>query len=179
MSDDDIRVRCLATTKAGAQCKNYAREGSSYCYTHRTSEVSNEPIKTQLETAVADESEINVARMRRLVDELDTVVQQLKESFPDGQATLVYSPIRLATLLRDNLSKLPPDIQLGLLENFEGMTREDLMDIETWKGVAYMMSYSARFQADQVRNSVDSRLPEPLQSSSFLRLFKSGYDRHR
>ena len=38
-----------------------------------------------------------------------------------------------------------------ILSTFEGATPEDFLDMDTWKGVWYMMNYSLRFQANQVR----------------------------
>ena len=174
MSGDEIRVRCVALTQTGQQCKNYARSESTYCYTHRKYAGTDYagPIKTSATAGTPD-----LERMQELIDELDDVVTGLKQSFPDEATSSPYNPLRLATMLRDNLSKLPPDIQVDILENFEGMSREDLMDIETWKGVAYMTTYSAKFQAGQVVGKVDSRLPEPLQSGSVLSLFKRTFDR--
>jgi len=85
--------------------------------------------------------------------------------------------MQMLTYLRQNLSKFAPEMQLGILENFEGMTREDLLDIETWKGLAYMFSYSARFQADQLRTKMNEQLPKPLQPDTMINFVKSNIER--
>ena len=58
------------------------------------------------------------------------------------------------------------------------MSAEDLLDLETWKGLAYMMTYS-RFQADQMRGKVSETInhvvPEPILSpAGCWRIGKSG-----
>jgi hypothetical protein len=85
------------------------------------------------------------------------------------------------TLLRDNVQKLTPDVQSGMLQSFQGMTAEDLLDIETWKGMAYMMSYSAKFQAGQVVGKVNETInevvPEPIQPGRLWAMGKSSLDK--
>jgi hypothetical protein len=162
MTDDDIRVRCIATTKSGSQCRNYAQPGQAYCHIHaHQSPVEPEPDNGEL---------------RQLVNELDTLLADLKISLPESSASL-YSPVRFLTALRQNLGSLSPETRLGLLQNFEGMTREDLLDLDTWKGMAYMMSYSARFQADQAREKMNERLPTPLKPDTWINFFKRNLDK--
>ncbi len=84
-------------------------------------------------------------------------------------------------MVKDNAQKLTPEMQLDVLRNFQGMSAEDLLDLETWKGLAYMMTYSARFQADQMRGKVTETInhvvPEPIQPGRLWRLGKSSLDR--
>ncbi|MCB9420838.1 MAG: hypothetical protein H6667_13605 [Ardenticatenaceae bacterium] len=158
---DDIRVRCTATTKSGKQCRNYAQAGQITCYIHAGQVPSAEP----------DNSEL-----RQLVNELDSLLADLKNSLPESSSS-PYSPVRLLSTLRQNLGSLSPEMRLGLLQNFEGMTKEDLLDIETWKGMAYMMSYSARFQADQAREKMNEHLPTPLKPDTWINFFKQTLDK--
>lgn len=127
----------------------------------------------------ADETE----QLRRLVDELNARVAEL-EQMVDARAGgegAAYSPVRLLTMVRDNVQKLTPEMQLDVLRNFQGMSAEDLVDLDTWKGLAYMMTYSARFQAGQVRGKVSEAInqvvPEPIQPGRLWQLGKSGLDR--
>ncbi|MFQ5399796.1 MAG: hypothetical protein ACE5E7_09385 [Anaerolineae bacterium] len=156
--NEDIRIRCAAVTKSGRQCKNYALTDSSYCRIHQRPEAGTND------------------RVQALVDELDVLVSQLKGTMPAGSAS-PYSPLTLLKALRDNLDVLAPEVQLGILQSFEGMTREDLLDIDTWKGLAYMMSYSARFQANQTREKMNERLPDPLKPDSVLRFMKGSFEK--
>lgn len=92
-----------------------------------------------------------------------------------------YSPERLLAMVRDNLQKLTPEMQLDVLRNLQTMSAEDLLDLETWKGLAYMMTYSARFQANQMRDKVSGTInhvvPEPIQPGRLWQFGKSSLDR--
>ncbi|MCP5094007.1 MAG: hypothetical protein GY943_00485 [Chloroflexi bacterium] len=119
---------------------------------------------------------VDTQRMEELVGELDGLVSELKSTVPK-EGTSPYSPLHMVTMLRDNLHKLAPEVQLGILESFEGMTIDDLKDIDTWKGLAYMMSYSARFQAEQVKERMNEQLPNPLKPDTVIGFMKQNIDR--
>lgn len=165
----DKVVRCRAMTKAGTQCKNHAQADSDYCGIHQK--------KTTAVTAEAG----SVNRLQELVTDLDSLVLDLKQTLAQKEhasdATMADYPLKLVKLVRENISRFAPDVQLDILEGFEGMTVEDLTDLDTWKGMAYMFAYSARFQAGQVRDKVNEHLPEPLQPDSMLRFVRSHVDR--
>ena len=156
---EESRIRCVAVTKAGNPCRNVAQVGMVYCYVHRGRAGAAEP---------AGETE---ARVNELIEELDGLVAELKATVPQEDVS-PYSPLRLLALLRQNLKSLTPEMQLSVLESFEGMTKEDLLDVDTWKGLAYMMSYSARFQADQLKEKMNENLPRPLQPDTVLGFVK-------
>jgi transposase-like protein len=133
----------------------------------------------EADAAPADETE----QLRQLVESLNARVAELEQlvearSGGDGAA---YSPLRLLTTVRDNVQKLTPEMQLDVLRNFQGMSAEDLLDLDTWKGLAYMMTYSARFQAGQVRGKVSEAInqvvPEPIQPGRLWQMGKAGLDR--
>lgn len=122
-------------------------------------------------------------QLRKMVDELNARVAELQrmvDEKPTGDSAQ-YNPLRLLTMVRDNIQKLTPEMQMDVLRNFQGMSAEDLLDLETWKGLAYMMTYSARFQADQMRGKVSDTInhvvPEPIQPGRLWQLGKSGLDR--
>jgi transposase-like protein len=128
--------------------------------------------------ATADETE----QLRQLVSDLNSRVAELEQLVEArGGEVAAYSPVRLLTMVRDNVQKLTPEMQLDVLRNFQGMSAEDLLDLDTWKGLAYMMTYSARFQAGQVRGKVSEAInqvvPEPIQPGRLWQLGKSGLDR--
>lgn len=167
MSDEV--VRCKAITKAGTQCKNYAQAGSGYCRIHQ-----DQPTAVTPDTA-------SVSRLQGLVGELDGLVTDLKTTLVKEETpkdpTMADYPLRLIRLVRENLGRFSPDVQLGILEGFEEMTVDDLTDLDTWKGMAYMFAYSARFQAGQVKDRVNERLPEALQPETMLRFVRNHVDR--
>ncbi len=123
-------------------------------------------------------------QLRTMVDELNARVAELQQ-LVDAQHTAgdapQYSPVRLLAMVRDNVQKLTPEMQMDVLRNFQGMTAEELLDLDTWKGLAFMMTYSARFQADQMRGKVSETInqvvPEPIQPGRLWQLGKSSLDR--
>lgn len=140
---------------------------------------------TETETAVevapapppiSDEEAALLARKKELIDELDQLVTELRSAIPQSGAN-AYSPLFFLSYIRAGMNRLAPDVQLGILESFEGMTTEDLMDIDTWKGMAYMASYSARFQASQLKDKMNETLPTPLQLDTTINLVKQVLDK--
>lgn len=125
-------------------------------------------------TAV-NEAEL-LARKQALLQELDVLVADLRAVVPEKGAD-AYSPMFFLSYIQASLERLTPDTQMGILESFEGMTREDMMDIETWKGMAYMFSYSARFQAGQVKDRLNETMPGPLKPDTTINLMKQVLDR--
>lgn len=123
-------------------------------------------------------------QLRALVDNLNERVNELQMRLDEKHAAedaALYTPPRLLAMVRDSVQKLTPEMQIDVLRNFQGMSAEDLLDLETWKGLAYMMTYSARFQADQMRGKVSGTInnvvPEPIQPGRLWQLGKSGIDR--
>ncbi|HRQ39355.1 MAG TPA: hypothetical protein PLD25_15720 [Chloroflexota bacterium] len=133
------------------------------------------------ETAVPDEpidaaeAEL-LARKKELLEELDQLVGELRAAIPEAGAD-AYSPMFFLSYIRAGMNRLAPDVQLGILESFEDMTTEDLMDIDTWKGMAYMAGYSARFQAGQLKDKMNETLPTPLQPDTTINLVKQVLDK--
>jgi hypothetical protein len=128
----------------------------------------------------SSESEVEEAvpstQIGRLLADLDSLLEALRGSVPEvGQSP--YSPLRMLTLVRSYVSRYTPDVQLSVLEQFQDMTREDLMDLDTWKGITYMIAYSAQFQAGQTKEMLDERLPEPIKPDSIFGIFKGTLDK--
>lgn len=135
------------------------------------------------ETAEVEENEAEVQEIRdepttqlgRLLADLDDLVAALRKTLPDPSQP--YSPLQMIALVRTSVARYTPDIQISVLEQFEDMTREDLMDLETWKGLAYMIAYSAQFQAVQTKDKLNEQMPGPLKPDSLFSLLKGGLDR--
>lgn len=123
------------------------------------------------------------AQLRALVDELNALVVQLNQALDeqDQHAPTPYSPAGLLVLLRDSARKLTPEAQKATLQAFESMTVDDMLDLETWKGLAYMFTYSARFQAEQVRDRVNHTInevvPEPVQPARLWQISRQAVDK--
>lgn len=120
-----------------------------------------------------------VERVSELLEEIDTLVEELEETAPPaaGKEEIAYTPLGMLKLVRGYVSRYTPDVQITVLEQFEDMSREDLMDLETWKGIAYMIAYSAQFQAGQTRERLNEQMPEPLKPDTILNFVRSTADR--
>ena len=53
-------------------------------------------------------------------------------------------------MLVGGIDRITPETAKEILASFEGATKEDLLDPDTWKGVWYMLNYSLQFQAEQM-----------------------------
>jgi hypothetical protein len=137
----------------------------------------NEVVETAVpeEPMEAAEAEL-LARKKELLAELDELVTELRAAIPQAGAN-AYSPMFFLSYIRTGINRLAPDVQLGILESLEGMTTDDLMDMDTWKGMAYMASYSARFQAGQLKEKMNETLPPPLQPDTTIGLVKQVLDK--
>lgn len=120
------------------------------------------------------------AAMRRRLDQvlatIDELIHELRSSTLEENA-IAYSPERMLALVRDSAARYAPDVQLQMLEPFENMTQEDLLDLETWKGIAYMITYSAQFQANKTKEQLNAALPEPVKPDTLTRTVRSGVAR--
>ena len=110
--------------------------------------------------------------------ELDELVEKLKAEAPVEAADSRYSPAGLMTLLQTYFPQLPADLQSRIMDLFQGMDAKDLMSLDTWTGVVTMVLYSAKSQAEQVTEKVDSFLPDPLKTSNLLGLFQGAVEKY-
>ncbi len=135
---EETRSRCVGITKAGNPCKNYALHGGEYCRVH-------------LPEPKGETKEEQDARLRaELREELDELVERLKEMQPEYEPP-PFSPRNMVDLFKENLPNFPVNIQLGITERLRETINEDLLDIETWKGLWFMINYSIQYQADFVK----------------------------
>ena len=117
-------------------------------------------------------------KRQTLLNDLDDLVKDLQAKIPQVNASpALYSPLVFLTYIRKNVSRLTPDVQVGILQSFDEMTVDDAMDPETWKGMAYMASYSAKFRANQVKDRMNEQLPEPLQPDTMIEFVNHNVDR--
>jgi 1-acyl-sn-glycerol-3-phosphate acyltransferase len=135
---EDIRPRCAGKTKAGEPCKNYALEGEAFCRVHMP-EPTHETTKEERQRLRAE-----------LNQELDELVTRLRELRPDYTPP-PFSPEAMIALIRRNLPGLPAGLRLGVADKLRESLDVDVFDVETWKGLWYMLNYSAQYQADFVK----------------------------
>lgn len=133
---------CQAATRLGAPCKNLAQPGSKYCAAHRRLSARPEQVKVAIE-------------------QVDEVAEELRQAAPAWQPP-PYSPQALLALLQQNAEQFAGKIPVlgDLRRNLEGTTPEDLVDPETWKGLWYVLNYSAQLQSKQALDAVFERLAQ-------------------
>ncbi len=132
VAERDARTRCVARTQSGKQCKNYALAGSSYCWVHQPADEMGyeaDLAKEGLEQATIDWEQVVTAKL--------------------DQAS--FSPMALFDLIRDNRNKFSPEALSRILEKLRETVGEDFFDVDTWKGVWYMLNYSLEYQADNLK----------------------------
>lgn len=136
----DTSSQCQATTKSGTRCKNQARPGSTYCHVH------------------ARQAAPSAAAM---AEDLNQVAEQLRAQNPAYQPP-PYSPQAMLALLQANLDKLSSKVQIPILtelkNNLQGTKPEDFIDPETWKGLWYVLNYTAQAQSRQTLEKLDELL---------------------
>lgn len=140
---DQPRKQCAAITKKGTRCKNFALPNSDFCRLHQPK--TTEP-ETPPETPSADDLRA------QLIEELDALADRIRAISPNynpppfsvrGAAKLVSRTLRAVVGKRPRL--------LSRLQNAIG---SDLLDIDTWKGVWYMLNYTLEYQRDFLKRRI-------------------------
>jgi len=85
-----------------------------------------------------------------LMDELDRLIERVQRMAP-GYRPPPFSARRLLELIEQNLERFSPELRLGILEKLRKTLAEDLFDLDTWKGIWYMLNYTLEYQADQLK----------------------------
>ena len=152
------RLRCQATTAAGNPCKNWALEGESFCRVHLKVQVAApvpDPIPTaEPEAQVAEE---NGGRFQQVVDHLNQLAAKLHEQTPSFVPP-PFSPNELLRLVRENVDRFTPEAVTQLRGMLEGATAEDFKDPETWKGMWFILTYTAKEESKSLLNKATSTI---------------------
>lgn len=163
------RGRCLATTKAGTQCKNSAQDDSKYCYIHAKLEVAEEIVENPvveevlneeptIEKVVIEEERVPPpGRFQAVVSELNKVAERLQKQAPDFIPP-PFSPQELLNLLKKNVDHFTPEVVNDLRASLEEATVEDFKDPDTWKGMWYILTYSAKEESKSLLNKATSKV---------------------
>ena len=138
MSGNSIHPRCAALTRAGEPCRNYALADSPFCRAHQ-------------QAAAPAQAEPSPEELRQeLSAELDSLIARVESSDSDYRPP-PFSPQALLGLLNENLRRLSPVAAQALLERLRGYVNSDLFDLDTWKGIWYILNYTLQQQADLVK----------------------------
>lgn len=146
---------CIAITKAGAPCKRSAQAGSDYCAIHARSAAAPAPAPTP------DVVMVNRAELQQLAAELNALAEDLRRFSPDFSPP-AYSPQALRSLFSQLLDRLAPSERREILSNLrstiEGVSVDDLKDVETWKGLWYTLNYLVSTEASKRKDWVMEKL---------------------
>jgi 1-acyl-sn-glycerol-3-phosphate acyltransferase len=135
------------------------------------------------EAEVLEEELTGDEMRRRLIEELDDLVERLKAINPD-YVPPAFSPQRMIELIKKNLGYFSPEMGLAILEKLRSSVNQDLLDVDTWKGIWYMVNYSLDYQTDILKRRLRGEYetdewgfdPEVLQAvSPFLNFMYGTY----
>ncbi len=154
--------RCRATTKAGARCRNQAQTGSPYCYVHRhAGPVEKAAGAMAAEAGDTPQAPVSRAQFEAMMIQVNELARMLRERVPD-YAPPPYSPQELLNLLRQNLHRFTPEMRLDVLrelqEGLRGPRARDLLDLETWKGLWFILNYTVESESRSLFKGVSRRL---------------------
>jgi 1-acyl-sn-glycerol-3-phosphate acyltransferase len=104
------------------------------------------------EPAVASAEPSKAELQAQLQDEIDRLIARVEET-TDYKAP-PFSPQALLRLLEENSSRFQPEVFKGILEKLRSSISTDLLELDTWKGIWYVLNYSLQAQADTVKRRV-------------------------
>ena len=158
---------CQATTQAGTPCQNHPVAGSPYCYAHRNyapaTAAPPTPDAPATAASTANRTGVRVGKsdFDMLVQELNSLATELQRSQPSIKVP-EFSSSGLIDLIKRNLDRFTPDVQMEIIRelkgNLEGTSPKDLIDPETWKGLWYILNYSAQAQSKAALAALSQRL---------------------
>lgn len=88
--------------------------------------------------------------LRQLAAQLDDLVTRVRAIAPDYEPP-PFSPRRLVGLIEERLGGLPKDLQLGILDRLRKAVSEEWLNLETWKGLWFMLNYTLQYNAGLVK----------------------------
>jgi len=100
-----------------------------------------------------DQSDSEEVERQEFALELDELIDQVKSASPEYSPP-PFSPQGLMDLLKKNMGQFSPEVGLQLVERLRSTVSEDLLDMDTWRGVWYVLNYSLESQADLFKRRV-------------------------
>jgi 1-acyl-sn-glycerol-3-phosphate acyltransferase len=94
-----------------------------------------------------DAGEFEQPTREELTAEVNRLVERIRAYAPDYQPP-PFSPRRLLEMIGENVQKMTPDFGRELFEKLRGSLSSDLFDLDTWKGIWYMVNFTIEYQAD-------------------------------
>lgn len=111
---------------------------------------ARERLNGQHAPAAEDEDLNNPDTRQRIAAELDDLIEKIKKARPEFEPP-PFSPRRLIEMVKEGLEGLAPELRINVLERLRGAISAEMFDVETWKGIWYVINYTAQFQVDLVK----------------------------
>jgi hypothetical protein len=156
----ETTAQCQGVTKSGSRCKNSVQEGSSFCHLHQDQAAVAAAASAGAPTA-ATAAAGSRNNLEMLLEELNALARELQKRTPSYRPP-TYSPDALLKLVKQNIERFTPDVGGELISdlkaNLEGTSPRDLANPDTWKGLWYILNYTAQDQTAESRAYVAERL---------------------
>lgn len=138
------RPRCQAMTKSGNPCKNWPLADSAYCHLHQpVAEVEPPEVDIPVEEEAAEERDLQFY-LRQALNESIGRIQKLAPDYVPPP----FTPARMRSLAGRVLKEAAPYLPTDRVRKIQDQIGGDLLDVETWKGLWYVFSYSVQYQLD-------------------------------
>jgi 1-acyl-sn-glycerol-3-phosphate acyltransferase len=146
------KSKAAASPAAAGNASAQPRGGRSRRKAHaREHAPATAPVAEPLPSQVPDLDDVPQESLRNeLIGELDELIRRLRSISP-GYNPPPFSPRGLLELIEQNVDKFPPDAVLDMLGKLRKTIGEDMFDLDTWKGIWYMLNYSVEYQADSLK----------------------------
>lgn len=101
------------------------------------------------EIPVAEELS-NEELRQKLAAELDGLIGRMQELDPHYSPP-PFSPQSFVGFIEKSIQHLAPGLRLEILEKLRHTLSEDVFDLDTWKGIWYLVNYNVKYQIDFVK----------------------------
>ncbi len=112
---------------------------------------SAEPEPQPMVQPQADTPDANLRQ--QLMHELDEMIGRVRSLNP-GYNPPPFSPRALVDLVQQNMDKLPSGFSLQILDKLRETIGTDLFDVDTWKGIWYVLNSTLQSQGDIVKRRI-------------------------
>lgn len=91
---------------------------------------------------------------QELAAELDALIERMKLRRPDYTPP-PFSPRGMVRLMKESLEKFSPETGMAMLDRLRSTIRDDFLDLDTWKGIWYVVNYSLQSQQEFLRRRLN------------------------
>ncbi|MBI3893332.1 MAG: acyltransferase family protein [Candidatus Wallbacteria bacterium] len=155
---------CLATTKRGKPCRVPPLADADFCPVHFRSPAPEDDQPPEDEPAAGrDGDAAGPSGRERIVSELlgevERLVRQTLERLHGSGILTGLNILELTATLRQSLGKLLPSMQFDVLRMLKDTLQSDYLDLDTWRGLAYVVRSALEAQLEQTRERFQGKAP--------------------